>query len=130
MAQKPINILDDSEIPYIRDWLVGQSKKGLFGLGYDGVINNSHNKKDLLRILDEYLPKEGRTRLQSALSAKRTRLESKKTKTDPAKKIVQTNITTQARNILNTVATSRGITTSELILAAFGDEYESVGGDD
>ncbi|CAA0119240.1 Uncharacterised protein [BD1-7 clade bacterium] len=105
------------ELRYIKRWLRGQVVKGNIDIGLPAIGFIAHDD-DARRII-EFLDIDGRKRLQKALSTQRKR----NTRKDSATKTVVTELTPAARDILASVARSRGITTSDLIESTFTEEF-------
>lgn len=124
-VQRPVELRESREVYWVRTWLIGQIKNGQLDISYQAAqaVNGiEYAQQFIARTLDA----EQRRRLLKTLSARRARYEAEKEKrmVSPAIRKVTSEMTLDARNVLHAVATSRGLTTSDLILNTFGDEYD------
>lgn len=125
--RKLFQLRSRKEVYWTRQWLLGQIKGGRLSLRYQ-LIELLDTAEQVQQLVDQQLDAESRTRLQKALSARRTREASgpARAKTSPTTRMVRTEVTALAREMLHTVAASRGVTTSELITKLLEDEYDRV----
>lgn len=122
---RPLELRDSREVYWMRQWVLGQIKAGRLEADFKAA-QFIQTAEDAQKFYSRQLHPEQRRRLNKALSARRARIKSKAShgKESPAVRKVASEMTLEARNTLHAVATSRGITTSELILSTFGDEYD------
>lgn len=117
---KPFKINNKKEVRWAREWLTKEMLNGGFDYFSQSELMRINEVESMSSFLTRHLHDVAdRARLQKALSARRAR-ESK-----GKKSTVTTEITPLARKILLAVAERRGITTSELICSAFGNEFYS-----
>ncbi|WP_285259853.1 hypothetical protein [Halopseudomonas bauzanensis] len=125
--KKLFQLRSRKEVYWTRQWLLGQIKGGRLSLRYQ-LIELLDTAEQVQKLVDQQLDAEARTRLQKALSARRAREVAgpARAKTSPTTRMVRTEVTALAREMLLTVAAARGITTSELIAKLLEDEYDKV----
>ncbi|SES29523.1 MULTISPECIES: hypothetical protein [Halopseudomonas] len=124
--KKQFQLRSRKEVHWTRQWLLGQIQGGRLSLRYQ-LIELLDTAEQVQQLVDQQLDSESRTRLQKALSARRAREAALPTrKGAPSTRMVRTEVTALAREMLHTVAASRGVTTSELITKLLEDEYGRV----
>lgn len=125
--KKLFQLRSRKEVYWTRQWLLGQIQGGRLSLRYQ-LIELLDTAEQVQQLVDQQLDAESRTRLQKALSARRAReaaLPGRKNE-GPSTRMVRTEVTARAREMLHTVAASKGTTTSELITKLLEDEYDRV----
>ncbi|SDS23886.1 hypothetical protein SAMN05216198_1508 [Halopseudomonas litoralis] len=125
--KKLFQLRSRKEVYWARQWLLGQIKAGRLSLRYQ-LIELLDTAEQMQKLVDQQLDSESRTRLQKALSARRAReaVISERARAAPCMRMVRTEVTAQAREMLHVIAASRGVTTSELIFLMLEDEYDSI----
>ena len=122
--QKPFKLRSHKEVYWVKQWLFGQIQHGRLKLRYQ-LVELQETPEQMQALIDKQLDSESRIRLQKALSARRAREASvsSRAKSAPSVRMVRTEVSMQARDMLHTVAAFRGISTSELIKTLLEDEY-------
>ena len=125
--KKLFQLRSRKEVYWARQWLLGQIKGGRLSLRYQ-LIELLDTAEQVQKLVDQQLDSESRIRLQKALSARRARETAipERVKAGPSMRMVRTEVTAQAREMLHVVAASKGVTTSELIKMMLEDEFDRV----
>jgi hypothetical protein len=116
MSERPFVIRDAKEIPWIKRWLRGQIVGGRLNLSLE-TVSEIQAPEDAQRLISRELDLDGRARLQKALSASRRRTANVKPR------MVTTEMDREAREMLLSVASAKGVSVSELIKEQFESVY-------
>lgn len=115
---RPFKVRSQKEVNWIKEWFRSQVVGGRLPIRLER-LQLVETVPDVQRLIDEELDGEARGRLQKALSYRRTQSSEDKS-------VVKTKLDQRARRILLAVAAERGITTSELIVESFEQEYLNI----